>query len=98
MRNLDAAFRPGFFDLVMLNGVFGWGVDAPDHMEQTLEAIAEVLAPGGTLLIGWNHDRSPDPDTLSNIALFEPADYDGLPHRKSFEDVTHRYAWYRRKP
>lgn len=98
VRRLDAAFRPGFFDVVMLNGVFGWGVDEPHDMERTLEAIANVLVPGGILLIGWNHDRSPDPDTLSNIALFEPVEFSGLPHRKSFPDVTHVYAWYRRRP
>ena len=98
-RRLDEAFPPGFFNVVLLNGIFGWGVDAGEDMERVAEAAAGILAPGGALLIGWNADRSPDPDTLSNMCdLFEPSGYAGLPHRTGFSDVTHIYAWYRLKP
>ena len=48
-------------------------------------------------MIGWNDERSPDPDTLPAIALFKPTAFFGLPHRQAFADVTHRYAWYQKR-
>jgi SAM-dependent methyltransferase len=97
VRSLDQSFPPGFFDLVVLNGVFGWGVDKTEDMNAAVKAIQHVLAPGGYLLIGWNADRTEAPDTLTSIAgAFAPANLFGLPHRKSFSDVTHVYAWFRK--
>jgi hypothetical protein len=95
IRRIDEVFSAAFFPVVVMNGVFGWGVDDPAHMEQALVATERVIAPGGFLLLGWNSDRCDDPDTLAAISLFEPAAFDGLPHRKAFDDVTHVYAWYR---
>jgi hypothetical protein len=95
VRQLDQAVRPASFAVVLLNGVFGWGVDAAEDMERTLGAVHAVLSRGGLLLIGWNADRVADPEALGAIRLFEPAAPFGLPHRKSFADVTHVYAWYR---
>jgi hypothetical protein len=94
-RMLDQAVPPRSFPMVLLNGVFGWGVDEPEDMERTLGAVHAVLSRGGLLLIGWNADRAPDPEALRTIRLFEPAAPFGLPHRKRFADVTHVYAWYR---
>ena len=48
-------------------------------------------------MIGWNGDRSPDPDTLPAIGLFKLTEFSGLPHRQGFADVTHRYAWYQKR-
>lgn len=93
-RQLDAAFPPGFFDAVIMNGVFGWGVDTPDGMGHALAATHRVLTARGFLLLGWNSDRTPDPDTIPQIGLFTAAGFAGLPTRKSFPDVTHVYGWY----
>jgi SAM-dependent methyltransferase len=92
---LDETFSRGFFDCVVMNGVFGWGVDNPEDMNRALGSAHAVLAPGGLLLLGWNGDRSADPDTLPAIRHFEPIGFGGLPARKTFTDVTHIYAWYK---
>jgi hypothetical protein len=39
---------PASFDAVILNGVFGWGVDTSDAMNRAIEAIAAVMAPTGS--------------------------------------------------
>jgi hypothetical protein len=91
---LDQTFSSGFFDCVIMNGVFGWGVDAPEDMDRALVAAHAVLASRGVLLLGWNSDRSPDPNTLPAIRFFEPIGFGDLPARKTFADVTHVYAWY----
>ena len=95
LRSLDEAFARGFFQVVMLNGVFGWGIDEPGDMDLALAAAERVLSPGGTLLIGWNVDRCVDPDTLPSMTLFAPTPFAGLPQRRTFNDVTHAYAWYK---
>jgi hypothetical protein len=74
VRRIDEVLPGGYFSVVVMNVVFGWGVDDRRDMERALAATERVLAPGGLLLIGWNSDRC---------------------HRKSFDDVTHVYAWFR---
>jgi len=97
VRMLGTAFPPSYFDVVLLNGVFGWGVDDAGQMNQALQAVASVLVDEGLLLVGWNTDRAPDPDSLPGIAEFAPAAPFGLPERHSFVDVTHVYAWYAKR-
>ena len=98
VRDIDLQFAPATFDAVVLNGVFGWGVDDPAGMDATVRSVARVLSPDGILLVGWNHDRSPDPDTLPGICkLFTPESYRGLSQRHAFTDVTHVYSWYRKR-
>jgi SAM-dependent methyltransferase len=94
-------FRPaGFFDCVVLNGVFGFGIDDIASQRNAVRAVQEVLAPGGLLLVGWNTNLQPD---LEAMGLFEPifipAGEDKLPwpHRTRFASPeTHVYDFYTR--
>ena len=45
---------PASLDAVVLNGVYGWGVDERPALAEALAAVATVLRPGGLLLLGWN--------------------------------------------
>jgi len=50
-----AVLRPGAsFDLIICNGVIGWGLDDPDEIRRSLAVCAECLSPGGLLLLGWD--------------------------------------------
>ena len=51
---LTEKFSPGQFDLIMCNGVFGWGLNTPEDVETALEECAAVLRPDGWLVVGWN--------------------------------------------
>jgi len=87
------------FDCIVLNGVFGFGVDDPPAMRATIEAIHAVLEPGGLLVLGWNVDRHADPDTLGIYdGRFAPCD--ALPWRRrvTFESETHVNDFYVRRP
>ena len=84
------------FDLVMLNGVFGYGIDDIHSMNQSIGSIYRVLKPGGHLLIGWNKDRVTDPQMLPDINdHFDRRIFFGLPTRKTFEDHSHVYDLFR---
>ena len=79
--------RPaGFFDGVVLNGVFGFGLDAPQEMHRAMAELQRALPADGALVVGWNTDRHDDPEVLGLYAGF-------VRHgdRRTFPDETHVY-------
>lgn len=94
-------YRPeGFFDCVVLNGVFGFGVDTPEEQRRVIEVLHGALRPGGLLVLGWNTDRHADPDAAG---LFEPffervAEPPWMQRRRTFAGETHVYDFYARLP
>jgi len=96
--DIDKYVEPDSFDVVLLNGIFGHGVDTPEMQEQTYKALHKILKPDGLLQIGWNHDLIPDPLELeSSKHLFYKTDFEGLPPRTTFTDSTHVFDFLRAK-
>lgn len=58
LQNLGRHFPTGHFQLIVCNGVFGWGLDGPEDCEQAFAQCFDCLSPGGLLLLGWN-DQPP---------------------------------------
>lgn len=54
LQNLGTHVQPGYFDLVVCNGVLGWGLNALDDANIAFAACHTHLRPGGDLLLGWN--------------------------------------------
>ena len=54
LQNLGRHATPMYFDLVLCNGVLGWGLNTPEDVEAAMVACFEHLRPGGELLLGWN--------------------------------------------
>lgn len=91
----------GSVDVIICNGVYGWGLDTQDQMQRALRALQQVMRPGGELLIGWNDVPGRRPFALS-----------GLPQQQGFEacsfaplgtdtlaldtDNRHRYAFFQK--
>lgn len=71
---IDQHFEPDHFDVVMLNGIFGYGVDTPEARDATGSAIQKILKPDGTLIVGWSpNPPGQDPDKVESICtLFKP--------------------------
>src|SRR5260370_3654424 len=92
---IDDFSSPELFDVVLFNGVIGDGVDKEDHMNRAITAIARILRPNGTLLIGWNSlKKHPDPIQLEAVATyFRRESIFSLPVRKTFPDTDHVYDW-----
>lgn len=97
VRFADRRFPAACFDLVLLNGVFGFGVDDEESMNLVLEAVHGIMRRNGILMVGWNRDLIGDPAGLGGMAArFAPAARGPLPHRRSFADeVGHVYDFYR---
>ncbi len=65
--NLRRYFTPNYFDFILLNGVFGWGLNDKEAIEKTFTAIYEVLRPGGLFVFGWNDTEDLTPVPLNKI-------------------------------
>lgn len=83
------------FDAVLLNGVIGDGVNDESAMNRTLTAIARILRPNGTLLIGWDSlKKLPDPMEMETVTTyFQHESILPLPVRKTFSDTDKVYDW-----
>src|SRR5262249_33958442 len=92
-------FRPkGSFDCVVLNGVFGFGVDAVEDMRMVLKEVHDALRPNGFLLVGWNVDMHEDPEALGLYSPFFVRNGEGAwTKRLRFPPDTHVYDFYRRR-
>lgn len=75
MANLSQHVAPGSLDLVICNGVFGWGLDDPADIEAAFSAAAKALRSGGLFLFGWNDTpghRPMQPDEINALAHLRP--------------------------
>jgi SAM-dependent methyltransferase len=65
MQEIERHHAPGSVDVVVANGVYGWGIDDREGLRAALGAARTVLRPGGHLVLGWNDVQA--------LAPFEPA-------------------------
>lgn len=86
MENLASWFAPDSVDLLICNGVFGFGLNRIEQVERAFAAVYSCLRPGGELLVGWNDmpERKPFPlEQAAAIRSFEPFVFPPL--------ATHRF-------
>jgi hypothetical protein len=95
--NADQLLPVRDFNAVLCNGVFGFGLDDVAMQRQALAVMANVLVPGGWLLVGWNADRVQDPVGLaSSVPALRPQPYGSLPQRLPVAGVTHVYDFFQK--
>lgn len=74
LENLSRHDTGGAFDLIVCNGVLGWGLNTRLQAERAFASCHERLRAGGYLLLGWN-DRYPRnrvrPEDVGALARFE---------------------------
>jgi SAM-dependent methyltransferase len=101
LQHLAIHVPAGYFDLIVCNGVLGWGLNAPEEADAAFAACHAALREGGHLLLGWN-DLFPRnrvvPDELQSLARFERAPFGPFAARFRIE-VAHRHVFdFYRKP
>jgi SAM-dependent methyltransferase len=62
LEELGTHFPAASFSAIVVNGVFGWGLDAPAAADRALAACHDALRPQGVLVIGVNEQRAATPD------------------------------------
>jgi hypothetical protein len=78
------------FDTIVLNGVFGFGLNGVRDQEAALRVCRQLLKTDGRLILGWNTDRCGDPSGLSTVRRhFRLSSILGLARRQTFAKSTH---------
>jgi hypothetical protein len=89
-----------YFDLIVMNGVIGFGLNCLDEIEQAVDACYAVLACQGILLIGWNDVVQSAPIDIRAVrALSKFREYAFEPlhtcHHRTEGSHRHTYSFYR---
>ena len=101
IETIGAHFEANSLDLVVCNGVFGWGLDQKTDIEQAFAGIFKCLKPGGVFLLGWNDvpEHSPVPlADLESLGKFKTWMFPPLAASNvlASEATQHRYNFYQK--
>lgn len=92
-----ARFDGLVFDGVLCNGILGFGVDSLEDQRRCLSAIADLMKPGGILLLSWNSDRTADPIAAGIVdSRLAPSAFAGLAPRVPVPGTTHVYDFLKK--
>lgn len=102
LEELATHFSERYFDLIICNGVYGWGLNTAEQCEAAFAQCHNCLKTGGHLLIGWNDvptRRGCVP--LADVASLAQFDKFRFPPLGTWKYVTetpyrHTYEFYRR--
>ena len=100
IENLGRYFQPDTLDLVICNGVFGWGLNERQDAEEAFSACYTCLAPGGVMVLGWNDvplHRPFHPQETRALGRFERYAFEPL-HTSHYvcAGESHVYDFYRK--
>lgn len=100
---INDLWQRGTFDLVLFNGVYGWGMNSQKQLTETLDCISILLKPNGFLLFGWNKTPATDPIDIENNLreIFSDFSIASLNQKKFIQLKIwkmHRYRFFRKKP
>lgn len=100
---VERHFAPESFDLILCNGVFGWGLDKREDVETAFEQCRTRLRPGGILLIGWNDvpHRTPFPlKECRALSRFRPYVFPplGAAEHQTGSKNRHTFSFFRKPP
>jgi len=111
LENVGAHFKPSTLDLVVCNGVFGWGLDDRHDVERAFDGIFECSRPGGLFVLGWDdvpEHRPFRPEATAAVQRFAPYYFEPLAGtRYAFRDddakvdasgCRHVFDFYQKPP
>ena len=101
LEELERHFPKDRFDLIICNGVYGWGLDERAVCESAFAQCHACLRDGGLFLLGWDDlpARTPvPPEELESLSLFTPWRFPALDSSRYRTDTPYRhtYAFYRK--
>jgi hypothetical protein len=100
--NIGGYVARNYFDVIIMNGVIGFGLNRLGDIEQAVDACYEALACKGILLVGWNDTPRRTPIDIREIrALHKFHEYYFVPlqacHYRAEGSHRHTFSFYRRE-
>lgn len=88
------------FDVIVFNGILGFGVNSPADAVSALEAMAQVAEPDALLIIGWNPGRTDGQEIVALRPRLTRATLGDLPSEIEFPAMgvqrdPHRYEIFK---
>jgi len=101
LEELPAHFAEEYFDLIICNGVYGFGLDSLTQCEQGFAACHARLRTGGYFILGWDDipARTPVPlADVSSLRLFRQFTFPPLGTWRYLTETPYRhtYDFYRK--
>lgn len=74
LENLDMHFPDGCFDIIICNGILGFGTDSPVNTKIAFDKCFASMKTGGLFILGWNsnHEKKNDPREINSLGKFTP--------------------------
>lgn len=98
--NVEKHFPKNKFDFIIMNGVFGWGLNNPKEIEKALNGIYNVLKNKGIFVFGYNdtEDLTPIPlDKIAALKKFKPYYFPPLKNTSFMANTgRHTYNFYKK--
>jgi len=102
IENIDQYVDDNCFDLILMNGVYGWGLSSEKALQKSLEHVHKVMKPDGVLLFGWNEMEQYDPLNIRSknyFHVFTPYMFNGKSEIKippSKNPKQHVFSFYKK--
>jgi hypothetical protein len=96
LEQLPRHFDAAYFDLIICNGVYGFGLDTLPQCEEAFAACHSRLRSGGYLLVGWDDIPARTPVALSDVSslrLFRQFVFPPLAAWRYRTDTSYRHTY-----
>jgi hypothetical protein len=70
VQNITKFINKETFDFILFNGVYGWGLDNLNEVEECIKGFRYILSTGGIVLFGYNETKDRDPLILKKLNLW----------------------------
>jgi hypothetical protein len=79
IRNIHALVGAMTFDIIMFNGILGFGINSAPDAVAAVEAMARIAQPNTLLVVGWNPGRTNDDEMAAIRLLLSPTALETVP-------------------
>ncbi len=99
IRRVDSLTGDLRFDVIIFNGILGFGINTAPDAIAALEAMAKIAAPGALLLVGWNPGLTDNQEIVEVRQRVKPAMLDSMQDiefsKRGIQRHPHRYETFR---